>query len=389
MAVTLHDVGRRAGVSAMTVSRVINGGAGVDAETQRKVEEAIAALDYVPNRIARGLLSQKTQTDRPDRARRRQPVLRAGGARRRDRGQAGRLPRAPLQQRGRPAARARVHRGPGRAPGRGPAAGAGQRPLAARDLPAAARRLPVGAPRPRAARRRLRPRGQRQRRGRPAAGRASDRGRPPRHRASHRRRRRLDRARPAARLPRGARRRRACPTATTSSSGPRSTGSAATAPRSRCWRSTRCPTAIFAVNNMTAVGAMQALRERGLSVPDDMALVCFDDVEHLAVLSPFLTVIDQPAETLGSLGGAAPARAHRRQGRASGRAASCCRPTSSSGGRAGSAWQCRSDRGQPQLSGRAWPAPPAPGSAPRSGRAPRRAPAGSRTPRGGRSGRAR
>jgi len=33
-----------------------------------------------------------------------------------------------------------------------------------------------------------------------------------------------------------------------------------------------------------------------------MALVCFDDVEHLAVLSPFLTVIDQPAETFGSLG---------------------------------------------------------------------------------------
>jgi hypothetical protein len=34
----------------------------------------------------------------------------------------------------------------------------------------------------------------------------------------------------------------------------------------------------------------------------DMGLVCFDDVEHLAVLSPFLTVIDQPAETFGSLG---------------------------------------------------------------------------------------
>ena len=53
---------------------------------------------------------------------------------------------------------------------------------------------------------------------------------------------------------------------------------------------------------MTAVGAMKALRERNLSVPEDMALVCFDDVEHLAVLSPFLTVIDQPAETLGGLG---------------------------------------------------------------------------------------
>ena len=45
------------------------------------------------------------------------------------------------------------------------------------------------------------------------------------------------------------------------------------------------PTAIFAVNNMTAVGAMEALRERGLSVPGDIGLVCFDDVEHLAVLS--------------------------------------------------------------------------------------------------------
>jgi LacI family transcriptional regulator len=61
------------------------------------------------------------------------------------------------------------------------------------------------------------------------------------------------------------------------------------------------PTAIFAVNNMTAVGAMQALRERGLAVPRDIGLVCFDDVEHLAVLSPFLTVMDQPAETFGSL----------------------------------------------------------------------------------------
>jgi len=46
----------------MTVSRVINGREGVDLETQRKVEAAIEALDYVPNRMARGLLSQKTAT---------------------------------------------------------------------------------------------------------------------------------------------------------------------------------------------------------------------------------------------------------------------------------------------------------------------------------------
>jgi len=61
------------------------------------------------------------------------------------------------------------------------------------------------------------------------------------------------------------------------------------------------PTAIFTVNNMTALGAMQALREQGLAVPADMALVCFDDVEHLAVLSPFLTVMDQPAEPFGTI----------------------------------------------------------------------------------------
>lgn len=61
------------------------------------------------------------------------------------------------------------------------------------------------------------------------------------------------------------------------------------------------PTAAFAVNNMTAVGAMQALRERSLAVPQDIGLVCFDDVEHLAVLSPFLTVMDQPAETFGTV----------------------------------------------------------------------------------------
>jgi LacI family transcriptional regulator len=61
------------------------------------------------------------------------------------------------------------------------------------------------------------------------------------------------------------------------------------------------PTAVLAINNMTALGAMQAVRERGLLVPRDIALVCFDDVEHLAVLSPFLTVMNQPAESFGTV----------------------------------------------------------------------------------------
>jgi LacI family transcriptional regulator len=62
------------------------------------------------------------------------------------------------------------------------------------------------------------------------------------------------------------------------------------------------PTAVFTVNNLVAVGAIEAVRERSLDVPDDIALVCFDDIEYASRLYPFLTVMAQPAETLGSLG---------------------------------------------------------------------------------------
>ncbi|MEO6012887.1 MAG: LacI family DNA-binding transcriptional regulator [Devosia sp.] len=58
------------------------------------------------------------------------------------------------------------------------------------------------------------------------------------------------------------------------------------------------PTAIFAVNNMTAIGVVEALHQAGHEVPSDFSLACFDDVAHLAILAPFLTVIDQPAERM-------------------------------------------------------------------------------------------
>jgi len=61
------------------------------------------------------------------------------------------------------------------------------------------------------------------------------------------------------------------------------------------------PSAIFAVNNLTAVGAVTAIRERGLAIPRDMAVVCFDDIELAALLCPFLTVMAQPAQTFGTL----------------------------------------------------------------------------------------
>jgi LacI family transcriptional regulator len=62
------------------------------------------------------------------------------------------------------------------------------------------------------------------------------------------------------------------------------------------------PTALFAVNNLVAVGAIEAVRAAGLEVPDDVALVCFDDIEYASRLYPFLTVMEQPAETFGTLG---------------------------------------------------------------------------------------
>lgn len=52
---TINDVAARAGVSKKTVSRVINGAPGLSGEMREKVEQAIAALGYVPNPQARAL----------------------------------------------------------------------------------------------------------------------------------------------------------------------------------------------------------------------------------------------------------------------------------------------------------------------------------------------
>ena len=61
------------------------------------------------------------------------------------------------------------------------------------------------------------------------------------------------------------------------------------------------PTAIFSVNNIAVVGVAEAIRERGLDVPKDIAIVCFDDIEHASRFHPFLTVMAQPAETFGTI----------------------------------------------------------------------------------------
>ncbi|MEM3062908.1 MAG: LacI family DNA-binding transcriptional regulator [Nitrososphaerota archaeon] len=59
------------------------------------------------------------------------------------------------------------------------------------------------------------------------------------------------------------------------------------------------PTAIFGGNNFIAVGAMMAIRDSGLRVPEDIALVSFDDIESLSQVYPFFTVVTQPAYSMG------------------------------------------------------------------------------------------
>lgn len=59
------------------------------------------------------------------------------------------------------------------------------------------------------------------------------------------------------------------------------------------------PTAVFAANDVIAMGALRALRDAGLRVPDDIAIVGFDDIPAARLVSPPLTTISQFPEQLG------------------------------------------------------------------------------------------
>jgi LacI family transcriptional regulator, repressor for deo operon, udp, cdd, tsx, nupC, and nupG len=61
MTATIVDVARRADVSIATVSRVIHGSPQVSDETRRRVEQVMAELSYAPNVVARGLVTRRTQ----------------------------------------------------------------------------------------------------------------------------------------------------------------------------------------------------------------------------------------------------------------------------------------------------------------------------------------
>jgi len=59
------------------------------------------------------------------------------------------------------------------------------------------------------------------------------------------------------------------------------------------------PTAIFASNDQSATGAIQAVLEAGLGVPDDISVVGFDNVPEVAYAHPRLTTVDQSIDKMG------------------------------------------------------------------------------------------
>jgi LacI family transcriptional regulator len=60
------------------------------------------------------------------------------------------------------------------------------------------------------------------------------------------------------------------------------------------------PTAVIAGNDMTAVGAIKALTDAGLRVPDDVSVVGYDDISLAAMMTPGLTTVAQPKYQMGA-----------------------------------------------------------------------------------------
>ncbi len=61
----------------------------------------------------------------------------------------------------------------------------------------------------------------------------------------------------------------------------------------------KCATAIFAESNLVATAILQELQARVLKVPDDVALICFDDFSAAMLVSPKVSVVQQPVAELG------------------------------------------------------------------------------------------
>ena len=62
-----------------------------------------------------------------------------------------------------------------------------------------------------------------------------------------------------------------------------------------------CPSAIFSISDSMAIGAIKAVREYGFNVPEDIAVVGFDDISLASMYDPPLTTVSQPRYDLGCM----------------------------------------------------------------------------------------
>ncbi len=63
----------------------------------------------------------------------------------------------------------------------------------------------------------------------------------------------------------------------------------------------KCPDAVFSASDAMAFAAMRAIQEAGLRIPEDIAVVGFDDIPPAANSIPPLTTVRQPIQRTGSL----------------------------------------------------------------------------------------
>jgi len=65
-------------------------------------------------------------------------------------------------------------------------------------------------------------------------------------------------------------------------------------------KSSSIPTAVFAANDLDAIGAMKAIKEKGLKIPEGISLVGFDDIQLASYTEPSLTTVRQPIFKMGT-----------------------------------------------------------------------------------------
>ena len=71
----------------------------------------------------------------------------------------------------------------------------------------------------------------------------------------------------------------------------------------RLWSTDHRPTAVFCSNDRSAIGVIDAAHDRGLRLPDELAVVGFDDIEEAAMTTPPLTTVRNPAFETGETAG--------------------------------------------------------------------------------------